>query len=91
MDECEEIKGVLLDILQVGLMRIRAFGNSGLAEACSAEADHLHNIPVLIQSPRREELLYYYDIEGPAFLSVTTSNTEQFTVLWERLGKLVKP
>jgi hypothetical protein len=90
LNDDDEIKRILLDILRVGLLRIRAFGNSGLADACSAEADHLHNLPVLIQSLRREELLYYYDVERPAFLSVTTSDVDQFRALWEHLGVLIK-
>jgi hypothetical protein len=81
----DEIRRILLEILRVGLLRIRAYGSSGLGEACSWEADHLHNLPVLIRSVRREELLYYYNIERPAFLTHTTSNVDEFKLLWDEL------
>lgn len=90
MNGHNEIRRILLDILRVGLLRIRAYGNSGVAEACSLEADHLHNLPVLIQSLRWEELLYYYNVERPGFLNVATSNVDEFKLLWEQLGKLIQ-
>jgi len=86
----DEIRRILLDILQVGLLRIRGYGNSGLAEACSLEADHLHNLPVLIQYLRREDLLYYYNVERPCFLNLVTSNVDAFKLLWEQLAKLIQ-
>ena len=81
----DDIQRVLIDILRVGLLRIRAFGHSGLSDACSVEADHLHNLPMLIRSLRWEELLYYYNVEKPAFLSRTESNTDDFRPLWDEL------
>jgi hypothetical protein len=86
----DEIKRILLDILRVGLLRIRAYGNSELAEACSLEADHLHNLPVLIRSLSREELLFYYNVERPAFLNATTANVDEFHQLWDQLGRLIQ-
>jgi hypothetical protein len=81
----DDIKRILLDILRVGLLRIRAFGNSGLSDACSIEADHLHNLPMLVRSLRWEELLYYYNVEKPAFQSRADSNTDDFRPLWDQL------
>lgn len=89
MNDQDEIKHILLDILRAGLLRIRAFGNSGCAEACSLEADHIHNIPHLIKSLSLDELAYYYDIERTAFQSATTFDVTEFKPLWERLDKLI--
>jgi hypothetical protein len=86
----DEIKRILLEILRVGLLRIRAYGNSGLAEACSVEADHLHNLPVLIQSLSRDQLLFYYNVERPAFLNATTSNVDEFKQRWDQLDRLIQ-
>jgi hypothetical protein len=85
MHSHDDIKRILLDILGVGLLRIRAFGNSGLGNACRVEADHLHNLPTLIRSFRWDLLLYYYNVERPAFLTRTDSNTDQFHPLWSQL------
>jgi hypothetical protein len=85
MHSQDDIKRVLLDILRVGLLRIRAFANSGLSDACSLEADHLHNLPMLVRSLRRDELLFYYNVERPAFLDRTEANTDDFRPLWSEL------
>jgi hypothetical protein len=89
MRDNDEIRTVLLNILRIGLLRIRVLGTDGSGEQCSVEADHLHNLPGLIQSLRHEELLYYYNIERSCFLRRTTSNTDEFKPQWERLDKLI--
>jgi hypothetical protein len=90
MDRTDEIRGVLLDILTEGLLRIRRLGNSGNADACSLEADHLHNLPELIRSVHRRELLcFYYNVERPAFERASTFSVERFKALWARLGPLI--
>jgi hypothetical protein len=89
MDNSDEIKTILLNILSLGLLRIRALGNSGSAEQCSIEADHLHNLPHLIQSLNRDELLNYYTNEIRGFLRHTSVGGDDFTPQWERLGRLI--
>jgi len=84
----DEIKSILCDLLQTGLLRIRAFGNDGLAEQCSIEADHLHNLPTLLKTLQIDRLSYYYNVERPAFLKQVT-NVEQFEPQWDRLQKLL--
>jgi hypothetical protein len=86
----DDIKGVLIEILHMGLLRIRALGNSGDAEACSLEADHLHNLPELVRSFRWELLHFYFTVERHAFLSSGPRGPEQFSPLWDRLGILIE-
>jgi len=86
----DDIKGVLLDILSMGLLRIRAFGSLGDAEACSLEADHLHNLPELIRSFRGELMHFYFTVERPGFVSSGPRGAEQFAPLWDRLSKLIE-
>jgi hypothetical protein len=86
----DDLKGVLFDILCMGLLRIRALANSGDAEACSLEADHLHNLPELIRSSRWELLDFYFTVERPGFVSSGPRGVEQFAPLWDRLGKLIE-
>ncbi|MGB9122236.1 MAG: hypothetical protein WCE73_16565 [Candidatus Angelobacter sp.] len=88
MNDADEIKEVLLNILQIGLLRIRSFGWDGAAKECSIEADHLHNLPTLIQLPSIARLLYYYNIERTGFLK-RASNADMFKSHWERLAKLI--
>jgi len=88
MDDTE-IRTILLNILRIGLHRIRTLGMDGAAEQCSVEADHLHNLPELVQSPRPELVSYYYNVERAGFLRCTRLNADEFMPEWERLGKLV--
>ena len=90
MNGNDEINQILLEILRVGLLRIRVYGSSGDGDACCLEADHLHNLPALIQTFHRELLLFYYDVERPAFLRATTREVDAFTKLWDRLGKMIE-
>ena len=89
MNDKNELKTVLLNILRIGILRIRALGNEGLGEQCSVEADHLHNLPMLVQSLHLEELLHYYNIERVGFLRRTTSNADEFKPQWEQLARLI--
>jgi len=87
MHSHEELRHILLEILRAGLLRIRAFGNSGLSDACSLEADHIHNLPMLVQTLNWDELLFYFNVERPAFLSRTEADTEDFRPFWNKLEK----
>jgi hypothetical protein len=86
----DEIKVVLLEILRVGLLRIRGLGSSGYADECSLEADHLHNLPWVIQSFSEDSLLFYWNVARTSYLSPTSSNVEAFTTLWAQLEKLMQ-
>jgi hypothetical protein len=84
----DEIRSILCDLLRTGLLRIRAFGTDGLAEQCSIEADHLHNLPALLQTLQLDRLSYYYNVERPAYIK-QVNDVEQFEPQWERLKKLL--
>jgi hypothetical protein len=89
------IQNVLLKILQLGLLRIRMLGNRGRGDICQLEADHLHNLPSVLMHSSTEELLYYYNIEIPAFRRsleynmITEVDADEFNGLWSELGSLI--
>jgi hypothetical protein len=85
----EELKRVLLNLLRIGLLRIRAFGWDGLAEHCALEADHLHNLPDIMIDTKIELLPYYYNTERPSFMR-KAKNPEQFEPDWKRLGEILE-
>jgi len=89
MNNDDDIQDVLLDILKVGLLRIRALGHAGDAESCRVEADHIHNIPTLIQSFSWEALLYYYNTERIGFTGRTSCNLDEFRSLWDKLDNMI--
>jgi len=84
----EDIKRLLLNLLRTGLLRIRAFGWEVQAERCAIEADHIHNLPDLVRSPRLELLIYYFDHERPAYMK-RVPDSEAFEPDWLRLGEII--
>jgi hypothetical protein len=86
-----EIAVVISEILQLGFLRIRAFGNQGDAQRCAIEADHLHNLPVLLSRYSTNLLHFYWDVERTAFLKQTSPNrASAFEALWLKLERLMK-
>jgi hypothetical protein len=80
------IAEVLLDILRQGILRARVAGWSGDGDRCAVEADHIHNLPDLIQNFSPERLRYYWDAERSSFMShFTAEELAPWAPLWQRL------
>ncbi len=84
----QEIRTILLDILRLGLLRIRVLGWNGDADNCAIEADHLHNLPEIAREPKLESLTYYYEIERSVFIKGARQLTE-FEDRWNSLGQIL--
>ena len=54
---------VYLQILHFGLIAIRDAAHSGKSKYCEIEADHLHNIPSLIDEQNENRHDYYFGAE----------------------------
>ena len=80
-----EIAEIILEILQTGLLGIRALGWSGNSAGCASEADHLHNLPRLLSDFSPELLRYYWEVERPAYCSRGEGNPAAFASAWQRL------
>jgi hypothetical protein len=81
-----EIALPILQIIRIGLLNIRSFGWSGKASRCAAEADHLHNLPQLLESYSRQSLDYYLDVEQPIFVKEASGEgIDEFHVHWDAL------
>ena len=73
-------------ILQLGFLRIRAFGWQGDAARCAIEADHVHNLPNLLSNYSDDALRFYWEVERPAFLKQSDAEAARaFEPLWQRL------
>jgi|SRR6516165_5172998 hypothetical protein len=90
MTDDDAIRRVLLEIVGKGLLRIRWLGEAGHALDCSAEADHLHNLPSLIETVRLGPLRSYYDTERPIFLQRCPTSAEGFQPLWDQLRNFLE-
>jgi hypothetical protein len=86
-----DIADVVAELLYRGLIRIRAFARPDEENRCFIEADHLHNLPHIINDFRVERLQYYWDVERPLFLrKVPENETHDLAPLWEQLAALME-
>lgn len=82
------IATILLDILELGLVRCRSASWANDPGRCALEADHVHNLPRLLRDFAPALLQYYWDVERPAFLEKTAATgveTAAFEPLWQQL------
>ena len=79
------IAETILEIIRLGILRIRSYGWAGASERCAEEADHLHNLPDLLTDFSLDRLKYYWDIERPAFLHRCGESATAFEPLWQQL------
>src|SRR5437868_764587 len=63
------IAEILLNILQTGILRIRAAAWAGNTGQVETEADHVHNLPAILEDYSADALKFYWEIERPCFLS----------------------
>jgi hypothetical protein len=93
MNENCEVPRIVLEILRLGLLRIRADGWAGKAAACAREADHIHNLPELLESKcKKSLLLYYWHTTRPCFIEECGGkDVGMFESLWAELERHVEP
>jgi hypothetical protein len=84
-----EVAEVLLEILSIGLLRIRAAGWSKNPSRCAIEADHLHNLPALLDNYSLERLKYYWEAEKPGFERQLSPGDLGFQSAWSRLESIL--
>ncbi len=87
----DDLERILLEILHMGLLRIRHFAAAGRNQRCFIEADHLHNLPALLKDYTPELLKFYWDTERSSFLNQSsTESVSQFDPLWEEVARFLE-
>jgi len=85
-------------LLQSGLIAIRDAAEAGDLPRCTAEADHIHNIPSLIGEHNLHRHVYYATKERKAYLdwvlSVGRKELREYVSLvyepeWEQMDKIL--
>jgi hypothetical protein len=85
-----DVARVVLQILQVAVLRIRAGGWGGDGSRCAVEADHVHNLPALLIDYSDELLRFYWQVERPSFMKrCRPADLEGYEPLWAELAELV--
>lgn len=63
----DELNRLYIKVLTYGLIAIRDAAFAGDIERCKMEADHIHNLPSLINEENMHRHLYYYNTERQAY------------------------
>jgi hypothetical protein len=69
VDAIQPRQRAYLDRLHHGLVLLRNFAHAGQTELYRIEADHLHNIPTLLDETNEHRHLYYITQEREGYLS----------------------
>ena len=64
----EELSEMYKAILTAGLIAIRDAAEVGDIARCRAEAEHLHNLPSLLEEKNKQRHLYYFSTEKTTYL-----------------------
>jgi hypothetical protein len=67
----EDVRAPLLYIIETGLLVIRRHADLNDSERCGVEANHLHNLPSLVENCSPERLKYYLEVEVPQYIRET--------------------
>lgn len=84
-----DVENALLEILRIGLLQVRNSAWEGDPQRCAVEADHLHNLPQLLQQFSLETLRYYYEVERPAYIDQCPDAVHLFEPHWETLAEFL--
>jgi hypothetical protein len=77
------IQASVLRILKLGLLNIRSYAEAKNLERCAIEANHLHNIPSLLDKFSIQLLKFYMDVEMPQYVRETNNQVlEEFRHSW---------
>jgi hypothetical protein len=74
----DEVRSAFLEILYHTLLHVRSYANK--QAVCFALADHAHNIPHFIGSPKPELLRFYWEVERPCFLGKMQELAESVSI-----------
>lgn len=86
-----DIAETILQIIRYGILRARAAAWSGDSARSAIEADHIHNLPDLLQNYSPDKLQYYWEGEKPAFVAkVAHDGLGRFQDFWQALEAQVE-
>lgn len=86
-----EVKDALTEIVYYGILLIRSEARAGNVTRCAIEADHLHNLPNLINNYSDERLFCYYPNEVTSYLATTKGvNVNCYRPAWAIIDQYLK-
>jgi len=89
MHSCpQHIAEPVLEILRLGLLAIRAAGFSNRGDLCAIHADHLHNLPHLLEHYSDDLLLFYWQVERNKLMQKANPG-RYFEAPWSQLEMII--
>ena len=85
----KQLFDILLEIIRIGVLRIRSAVWRGDSALCVIEADHIHNLP-LLKDFNGELLLHYWEVEKPCYLLLPTDEIVHFLYCWNQLADFLE-
>lgn len=86
-----DVADVLIEILKWGILQTRAWAGQKDYRRCSQEADHIHNLPGLLNRYNPDLLAFYWNVERPLLIrQISFEQCKPFHEAWERLQCLVE-
>ena len=77
---------ILVAMLRTGLLRARASAWAGDPARAAIEADHVHNVPDLLDDYSEGRLASYWNSERPSYIAeVGHDSTADWAPLWREL------
>jgi hypothetical protein len=89
-----DVASLLLRIIGLALLNVRGFGfTKGDANRCAIEADHVHNLPDLIENFSAGALRYYLDVSRAQYRRLIANEpgtSKLFESVWDQLDEYMK-
>lgn len=84
----DDIQTQLLTILEIGIVNIRSHCWAQRYHLCGVEADHVHNIPDLVENFSADKLAYYLEVEVAQYLREMGGNVrDDLRAPWDALKR----
>jgi hypothetical protein len=84
----DEIRTQLLTILAIGVRNIRAYCERRQYDLCWSEANHVHNLPDLIENFSADKLAYYLEVEVVQYRrEMSDKPTSELRAPWNALRR----
>lgn len=88
----DEVDNIILNIIKLGINNIFDFTNGKDFESVYVEAYHIHNLPSVLTTNKKNELIkYYLEIECKQYLKEGNINSKKkFKANWKQLSRIIK-
>src|SRR4051812_44019877 len=77
---------IIVELIRIGLLRVRSLAWSGNQIRCAIEADHIHNLPRLLTDFSIDQLEAYWEKDRPTYrVRVTPDELNAWEDLWSAM------